>query len=224
MFNDRIDGAKKLAQRLHGYQKSPDAVIFGLPRGGVVVGFVLHQELELPLDVFVTRRLRAPRKRDLALGAVTETGSVYRDPDVFDVVRPSEEYVQQEIARENEEIERRRKLYRPDRDRTDVKGRTVLVVDDGIATGSSAIAAVHALRDLGAEKVVVAAPVASPSAVRKLDQAADMVVVVDEPVAFSSVSAHYGTFGEVSDEAVVRYLAGVRGQAPAQTRGGRASG
>ncbi len=222
MFNDRIDGAKKLAQRLHGYQGSPDTVIFGLPRGGVVVGFVLHQELELALDVYITRRLRAPGRRDLAIGAVTESGSVYRDPDTFEVARPSEDYVDREIARELKEIERRRRLYRPDRDLTDVKGRTVLVVDDGIATGSSAIAAVHGLRDLDAGKIVVAAPVAAPSAVRKLDQAADLVVVVDEPIAFSSVSSHYRSFGEVSDEAVVRYLTG--GGTPVATRRGGASG
>ena len=206
MFQDRLDAGKQLAEKLRRYRDRPNTLILALPRGGIVVGFALYQALHLPLDVFITRKLRASGNPEYALGAITETGYRFYNPEALSLFGSSGEYLEREIAHQRQEIEHRKHLYRGGCDLEDVRGRTVLVVDDGIATGSTVMAAVRGLGNLGAGPIVVAVPVAAPSAVRDLEREAHEVVVVSEPAYFIAVGAHYREFPQVDDNEVAAYL------------------
>ncbi|HSG27563.1 MAG TPA: phosphoribosyltransferase family protein, partial [Candidatus Krumholzibacterium sp.] len=161
MFEDRLAAGQALTAELSDYDHSPDAIVLALPRGGVVVGFAIHRALDLPLDVFITRKLRAPENPEFALGALTETGYRFVNPDVQGWAADpwAESYLARETEHQRLEIDQRKQLYRSGRDLSGIAGRTVLLVDDGVATGSTVIAAVRGLRVLGPAQIVVAAPV-----------------------------------------------------------------
>jgi predicted phosphoribosyltransferase len=206
MFENRLEAGKKLAEKLSRYHDRPNSLILALPRGGIVVGFALHQALHLPLDVCITRKLRAPGNREYAMGAITETGYRFDNPEAASLFGSEGEYLEREIAYQRQEIERRKRLYRDGRDLEDIGGRMVLVVDDGIATGSTVMAAVRGLKALHAGRIVVAVPVAAPGAVRDLQGEADEVAVVSKPWHFMAVGAHYRDFPQVEDDEVAGYL------------------
>lgn len=206
MFENRLEGGERLAEQLSRYRNRSNALILALPRGGIVVGFALHQALHLPLDVFITRKLRAPGNPEYAMGAVAETGYCFYNPEALSLFPAESEYLEQEAAHQRQEIDRRKQLYREGRDMQDIGGRTVLLVDDGIATGSTVMAAVRGLKGLHAGRIVVAAPVAALAAVRNLEREADEVVVVEQPMDFAAVGAHYREFSQVEDHEVAEYL------------------
>lgn len=207
LFEDRHDAGRRLADALREY-RGTEAVVLGIPRGGVVVAEEIARALDLPLDVTVSRKIGAPETPELAIGAVAADGTVYTDSRL-EAYLPglNQEYLQRVVAREVAEIERRLKAYRGDRPPVDLTGKNVLVVDDGIATGSTMLVTLRSLRGKQAKEIVLAVPVAPPSAIERLRPEADRVVVLEQPELFYAVGEWYRDFTQVSDEEVIALLA-----------------
>ena len=204
-FRDRVEAGRQLAGVLHGYRDRRPFVL-AIPRGGVVVGYEVAVALDAPLDVIVPRKLHAPNNPELAIGAVAHDGSVYVDPDLIHSLRISEAYVQEEVARELAEIRRRMQLYRGDQPAPVLHGHAAIVVDDGIATGSTMIAALRAARAMTPARLVVAVPVAPADGVRRLSLEADEVYCLLTPEIFYAVGQFYEDFGQTTDDEVVQLL------------------
>ena len=210
MFRDRESAGQKLAERLGGYREDPSGLILALPRGGVAVGYPLCLALRLPLDVLITRKLRAPDNPEYALGAVSETGYVYLNQEAVSFFSVYEKdfkvYLDEEIRMQKQEIVRRQGLYRGGRPLPPLAERTVILVDDGIATGATFLASVMALKDLKVKRLVAAIPVGPPERIRQIGRKLDEVVALWEPEDFVAVGSHYEDFTQVEDTDVVRYL------------------
>jgi predicted phosphoribosyltransferase len=204
-FRDRRDAGTQLAHHLRHLQEEPDLLVLGLPRGGVPVAAEVAAGLSAPLDVLIVRKVGVPGHQELAMGAIT-ADTVYIDYSLVDRLGISTEQVRHVIERERDEVDRRERDYRKGREPLDVHGKTVVVVDDGLATGSTMIAAVRALRSMDAGKVVVAVPVAPSQAVADLEREADEVIVVDTPMWFYAVGQWYVDFSQTSDAEVRRLL------------------
>jgi len=207
-FQDRADAGRKLARALL-YLKPERPVVLALPRGGVPVAFQIAQELGAPLDVVLVRKIGAPGQPELGLGAVVdgEQPQVVLNEELIELVRPSRRYLEGEEKRELAEIERRRAVYRSERAPVALQGRTVIVVDDGIATGGTMKAVLQALAKVGAKRVVLAVPVAPSDALRDLAQLVDEVVCLMTPQPFYAVGAFYRDFTQTTDEEVIDLLA-----------------
>ncbi|HUC38442.1 MAG TPA: phosphoribosyltransferase family protein [Acidimicrobiales bacterium] len=216
VFRDRKDAGRQLASRLE--QLGLDRpVVLGMARGGVPVAFEISEALRAPLDVIVVRKLGHPSQPELGMGALAEGGvRVVNAPLVAQLHVPGT-LIDKVAAREQTELERRLAAYRGDRPAVDVEGRTVVVVDDGLATGSTALAAVESLRRRGAKRVVLAVPVAPPAAVASLEDAADDVVCCEVTERFFGISEWYHDFRQVPDEEVVRLLVEAHAAAAAVT-------
>jgi predicted phosphoribosyltransferase len=204
-FTDRADAGRRLAERLRG-DVAPDAVVLGLPRGGVPVGYEVARALELPLDVVVVRKLGLPYQPELAMGAVGEDVRVLNE-QVLRMARVDEAELGAVERRERAEVARRTEALRAGRSPVPIADREVVVVDDGIATGSTARAACQVVRARGARRVVLAAPVAPSSASKTLADAADELVLLHVSDRFSAVGQFYVDFGQTSDEEVTALLA-----------------
>jgi putative phosphoribosyl transferase len=205
MYSDRADAGRRLASELARFQ-GPDLVVLGLPRGGVPVAFEVAQALHAPLDVIVVRKVGVPFQPELAMGAVGEDGVVVVNDRVLAMAGVDRAEFEQVERREREELERRARRFRGDRPRLDLADRTVVIVDDGIATGSTARAACAVARAHGARRVVLAAPVAAPSAVGALQSEADELVLLETPERFSAVGQFYGDFRPTEDAEVLDLL------------------
>jgi putative phosphoribosyl transferase len=206
-FADRTEAGRVLAARLPAYSGRSDVVVVGLARGGVAVAFGIAQALRAPLDVSVVRKLGTPRNRELAMGAVAAGGVRVLDVSMVRDLCLTEEDIQEAANAELEELWRREQLYRSDYPPVPVAGKTVILVDDGIATGSSTLAAIAALRRRNAARVVVATPVVAVSTYNTIRMEADDVVYVAEPAFFLAISQWYVDFTEVSDDDVRSLLA-----------------
>jgi putative phosphoribosyl transferase len=205
MFRDRADAGRRLAQRLLAF-RGEGVVVAGLPRGGVPVAAEVARALEAPLDVLLVRKLGLPSHPELAMGAISEDGVRVLNEPVVRTMAVTEQQLADVEAIESVELQRRAQQFREGRPRTPLSGRTVILVDDGIATGSSALAACLAARRSGAARVVIAAPVASDHAVRELERVADAVVCVMTPASFHAVGQYYLDFEQTSDQEVVDLL------------------
>jgi len=210
-FEDRADAGRKLAAALLRL-KDEQPIVLALPRGGVPVGFDVAKALSAPLDIVLVRKIGAPRQKELGLGAVVDGPHphIVLNEDVVRVVQPGDEYIQAEAARQMSEIERRRKLYRQRRPPLEVGGRTLIVVDDGIATGGTMKAVLKALREMQPEKLVLAVPVAPVDSIEDLSPLVDDVVVLAMPEPFYAVGAYYRDFTQTSDQEVIDLLARAR--------------
>jgi predicted phosphoribosyltransferase len=206
-FSDRREAGRVLADALSAYRGATDLLILGLPRGGVPVAWEVAAALHAPLDVFVVRKLGAPRWEELAVGALAGGGLVVLNDDVVRSLRISDEHLTHVIEKESAELTRREAAYRGGREPIQPAGKTVILVDDGIATGASMLAAVRAIRMAGPAKIVVAVPVAPPTAYRQLADAADDVVCVEVPASFMAVGEYYRDFSQTSDDEVRELLA-----------------
>ena len=205
-FINRADAGKYLAERLQAYA-GEDVVVLGLPRGGVPVAFEVARALGAPLDVIVVRKLGVPFQPEVAMGAIGEGGARTINDEIVRVAQVTPDQVAAVEAAERRELERRAQRFRSGRPRLDLAGRTALIVDDGIATGSTARAACHVARAQGATRVVLAVPVAPPGAAAQLDGDADDFVVLATPEPFAAVGQFYDDFSQVSDEEVLDLLA-----------------
>ncbi|MEZ6189073.1 MAG: phosphoribosyltransferase family protein [Planctomycetota bacterium] len=204
-FRDRADAAARLAEALEDYRGTRPLVI-GVPRGGVPLARRVADALDGELDVVLVRKLGAPESPELAIGAVDEEGRVTLNPS-FPPGTLDPDYLRQEVAAQRARIRARRARYTPARGALDPAGRTVLVVDDGAATGSTLLAALGALRLAHPALLVAAVPVAPPSTAARLRAACDRLVVLRTPEPFYAVGAHYLDFGQVDDEEVIAALA-----------------
>ena len=206
IFQDRSDAGRQLAEELVSYAERDDVIVLGLPRGGVPVAFEVAQRLGLPLDVFVVRKLGVPGHEELAMGAIAPGGVRVLNEDVLQVIPDAQAIVEMVAAIEGEELERRERNYRGDRPPPDLKDRTVILIDDGLATGASMRAAVAALRQQGAAKIIVAVPVGAPSTCQDLKNGADEVICLQTPIAFIGVGQYYADFSQTTDEEVRELL------------------
>lgn len=205
MFRNREDAARRLATRLKDRQfRNP--LVLAIPRGGVVTGAVLARELGAELDVVLSRKLRAPNQPELAIGAVSEDGQVYVEPFAAEFLGLTDEYLASERRRQMAEIARRQQLFRAVRPRATVAGRSVIVTDDGLATGSTMMAALKTVKAQKPHEVIVAVPVAPPDRAEEVRRQCDQFVCLLLPETFYAVGQFYADFRPVEDEAVVELL------------------
>jgi putative phosphoribosyl transferase len=205
IFQNRSDAGRILGQSLLDVPEARYAVVLGLPRGGVPVAFEVAHKLHLPLDIFLVRKLGVPGEEELAMGAVASGGIVVTDPHVVRAFAISSGIMEAAVARERQEMERREKLYRVGIPRVPIENRTVILVDDGIATGSSMKAAILALRT-HAHAIIVAVPVCSRSSRMEIAPEVDRFVCLECPDRFYAVGEFYREFGQTSDEEVTALL------------------
>jgi predicted phosphoribosyltransferase len=205
MFRDREDAARRLAEKLKGRELF-DPVVLAVPRGGVVIGAVLARELGADLDVVLSRKLRAPGQPELAIGAISEDGRVYFNHHAREYLHQMEDYLAEERRYQMAEIGRRKNLFRAVRPQAPVAGRSVIVTDDGIATGSTMIAALQGLQTQKPREVIVAVPVASPERLEEVGRWCDAVVCLLAPEMFWAIGQFYEDFSQVEDEQVLRLL------------------
>ena len=206
-FKDRTEAGRFLAQKLEGYANDPNVVVLALPRGGVPVAYEVAQALKAPLDIFVVRKLGVPGYDELAMGAIATGGIRILNPRVLDYLDISNDMIDLVVAREERELQRRERLYRDTRPAIDVRGRTVIIVDDGMATGSTMRAAVRALRQQKPEKIIVAVPVGARETCESFAKEVDtMCVCAITPEPFDGVGLWYRDFEQTSDEQVRQLL------------------
>jgi putative phosphoribosyl transferase len=205
-FIDRSDAGRALAVELSRGRNLDDAVVLGLPRGGVPVAHQVARGLSLPLDVLVVRKLGLPSQPELAMGAIASGGAMVLNEDVLRYLHSRESELERVAARERTELERRERAYRGQRPPLRLSGRRVILVDDGLATGATMEAAVRAVRQLGASGVIVAVPVAAPESRDRIAAVADEVVCLQAPMMFSAVGQWYEDFSQTTDEEVERLL------------------
>jgi putative phosphoribosyl transferase len=210
-FVDRVDAGRRLASALKDLANK-DTAVLAIPRGGVVVGYEVAKALDLPLDIIIPRKIGAPGNPELAIGAMTEDGTVLLDEQIVESLRVSEEYIRQESEAQKREIRRRLTLYRGAVSYPILENRSVIIVDDGIATGSTMKAALASVRNRGAKSVIVAIPVGPPSTIRELEEKADKVVCLRTPEPFYAIGQFYENFAQTPDEQVTRLLKLVREQ------------
>jgi putative phosphoribosyl transferase len=206
-FRDRTEAGRLLAERLRGYAGRDDVVVFALPRGGVPVAYEVAKELGARLAIFVVRKLGVPGYEELAMGAIASGGVVVLDEGLLQRLGIGRTQIQDAIAREAQELERREEAYDGRRAATKLDGKTVILVDDGLATGSTMRAAATAVRELNPERVVVAVPVAAAETCDEFRDVVDEVVCQVTPAPFHSVGLWYDDFSQTSDDEVRRLLA-----------------
>ncbi|WP_034295985.1 phosphoribosyltransferase [Herbaspirillum sp. RV1423] len=205
-IKDRTEGGAKLAERLGAYARRPDVIVLALPRGGVPVGFAIAQALDVPLDVLLVRKLGVPGNEEFAMGAITSDGVYVLQSDVLRNFDISAKIVEATAQRKLKELAQREKLYRADRPALQLEGRTAIIVDDGLATGSTMLAAIKAVRKAGAARLVIAVPVAAPDAIRQIESQVDETIFLMAPEPFYAVGMWYDDFGQTSDDEVVAFL------------------
>jgi putative phosphoribosyl transferase len=210
LFRDRHDAGQRLAQKLLPYKEAENTMVIALPRGGVVVGYDISLALRLPLDVFITRKLGTPSNPELAMGALAETGYRHMNEDVIREYHVSKAEVDEEILCQESEIRRRIERYRGGRALPSLKGQTVILVDDGIATGATFYASLGALLKAETARIVAAVSVAPPRVLAELKMLVDDVVVLHTSEWFFGIGQFYEQFPQVEDEEVITCLEEVR--------------
>jgi putative phosphoribosyl transferase len=202
LFHDRYEAGRFLAARLKHLAHRPDAVVLALPRGGVPIGYEVARVLNAPLDVFVVRKLGVPGQEELAMGAIASGGVRVLNQKVIEALEIHTTVIDEVAAREESELQRQERTYRDGQPPLDAQGRTVILVDDGLATGSSMRVAATALRNRQPAQIVVAVPVASPDTCAEFVAEVDEVICAATPEPFWAVGAWYGDFSQTSDEEV----------------------
>jgi predicted phosphoribosyltransferase len=207
LFRDRRDAGRRLADKLAAYVYRPDAIVLALPRGGVPVAYEVARRLVAPMDVFVVRKLGVPGYEELAMGAVATGGVRVLNDQLVERLGIPDQMIDAVASRERQELARRERLYRGSRPPPDVRGRTVILVDDGLATGATMFAAIEALRKQNPARIVVAVPTASPDTCEEMKQKADEVICAITPEPFHAVGRWYRDFSQTTDEEVAALLA-----------------
>ena len=206
-FANRTEAGRLLAEKLGEYADRNDVIVLGLPRGGVPVAYEVAKRLRAPLDVFIVRKLGVPGFEELAAGAIASGGVRVLNEEVMRAIPHAEEAIEAVTERETTELQRREQIYRQERPSPELQNRTAILVDDGLATGATMRAAVKALRERGAAKIVVAVPVGPPDTCHELEQLADETLCLSTPPLFQAVGQYYEDFSQTSDEDVRELLA-----------------
>jgi putative phosphoribosyl transferase len=207
-FRDRREAGQLLAEELSSLRGTEDLIVLGIPRGGVVVAYEVAKALSAPLDVYITRKIGAPYNPELAIGAVASDGTLVLDHDLIPRVGASDDYVQAETERQRQEIERRMAAYRGARSAPHLQAKTVILVDDGVATGATVLASLRAIKQHQPSQLILAIPVGPPETIRLLSQEADRVVCLSAPEVFWAVGSFYSVFDQTTDAEVVQLLEG----------------
>jgi putative phosphoribosyl transferase len=219
IYRDRTDAGKKLASRLTGYANRDDVLVLALPRGGVPVAYEVARALRAPLDIFLVRKLGVPGQEELAMGAISTGGVRVLNDDVVGYL-DIPDYVIDEVADiELRELERRERAYRGDRTEPDVRGKTVILIDDGLATGSTMRAAAKALRQQNPARIVVAVPVSASQTCDEYRMGVDEIICAQTPEPFMGVGMWYLDFSQITDEEVRKILAQAEDRNLAETEG-----
>jgi len=206
-FPNRAEAGRLLGLKLSKYSGRDDVIVLGLPRGGVPVAYEVARALRVPLDVFIVRKLGVPGFEELAVGAIASGGVRVLNEEVANALPNRDEIIEAVTQRETAELERREREYRDRRPSPEICGRTVILIDDGLATGATMRAAVAALRQRGVAKIVVAVPVGPPDTCREFEGIADEVVCASAPEFFQAVGQYYEDFSQTSDEEVRELVA-----------------
>ena len=205
MFNDRAEAGRALAKSLSDY-KGKKVVVFAIPRGGVVLAYEVAKALDAPLDLIIPRKIGAPNEPEFAIGAVTEDGTTILNQDAIQYLGVPDVYIQQEVKRQIAEIKRRMERYLGYRPRPSVEGKTVILVDDGVATGATIRAAIASIKKKKPDSIVLAIPVGPPDTVEELRKEVDLVVCLMTPEPFFAIGQFYRRFEQLNDEEVVQIL------------------
>src|SRR5215211_3164422 len=205
-FPNRAEAGRQLAEKLEKYAGRDDLIVLGLPRGGVPVAYEVAKRLRAPLDVFIVRKLGVPGFEELAAGAIASGGVRVLNEDVMRVIPHADAAIEAVTAKETAELERREQIYREGRPAPELRDNIVILVDDGLATGASMRAAVKALRQRGAAKIVVAVPVGPPDTCREFEDEADETICLSTPPFFQAVGQYYEDFSQTSDDDVRELL------------------
>lgn len=206
-FRNRLQAGEMLAERLVGFAHEHDVVVLGLPRGGVPVAYSIAERLEVPLDILLVRKLGIPGNAELAMGAVASDGVCVLRPEIIASLDISADAIEAAAKREMHEIRRREKLYRPqDSQPIDLHGRRVILVDDGLATGATMLAAVRAVRHESPARIIIAVPVAPAESIAELRAETDAIICLHTPEWFGAVSQFYDDFPQLEDAEVKHYL------------------
>lgn len=214
-FADREEGGRRLAKVLRNYRRKADAIVLALPRGGVVTGAAIAEELDLPLDVVVVRKLGTPGQEELAMGAIGPGGVRAMNHEVVSALHISPAQIETVARREMAEIDRRQAVYRRGQPPLDLRRKTVILVDDGLATGATMAAAIAVVRSQDAARIVLAVPVAPLDTLERFRWQVDEIVYLETPDPFQAVGYWYVDFSQVEDEEVVRTLERLRSRVPA---------
>lgn len=206
MFEDRREAGRLLAERLIDLKAEDDVVVLGIPRGGIVVAAEIADALDAPLDVYITRKLGAPGNPELAIGAITEDGTLVLDRESIGTLRVSDAYLEEERRRQQAEIRRRAARYRGGRPPIPLEGKRVILADDGVATGHTMEAAIRALRQKPIEELILAVPVGPPSTIARLEPLVDRLEILFTPELFWAVGMFYRDFRQVTDAEVEALL------------------
>lgn len=206
-FADREEGGRELAAKLAAYKNRKDVIILALPRGGVPVAFEIAKYLNAPLDVFLVRKLGVPKREEMAFGAIASGGIIVLNESVINSFKIPNSIIQQVIEKEEAELERREKKYRSERSTIDIRNKTVILVDDGLATGATMRAALAAIRNIGTKQIIVAAPVASTDVCEEINKKSNEICIcVMTPEPFYGVGMWYRDFKQTTDEEVCYLL------------------
>jgi predicted phosphoribosyltransferase len=205
-FPNRIEAGRELAEKLEKYAGRNDVIVLGLPRGGVPVASEVAKRLRAPLDVFIVRKLGVPGFEELAAGAIASGGVRVLNEDVMRAIPHADQAIEEVTARETLELQRRERMYREGRAAPELRDRIAILVDDGLATGATMRAAVKALRERGAAKIVVAVPVGPPDTCHEIEEQADETICLSRPEFFQAVGQYYQDFSQTTDEDVRQLL------------------
>ncbi|OHE57697.1 MAG: phosphoribosyltransferase [Thermodesulfovibrio sp. RBG_19FT_COMBO_42_12] len=206
MFKDRGDAGVQLVHRLKEYKDRKGVLVLALPRGGVATGYEIAHYLNVPLDIIIVRKIGFPGQPEFGIGAVSETGTVVLNEITISAYGVTKDYIENEISGQKEEISRRVKLYRKGKKLPDLKGKIVILVDDGVATGATMKAAIVTLKEEKLDKLIVALPVGHPDVADEIEQMADEFICIETPLDFMAVGAYYHDFTQVSDAEVIELL------------------
>lgn len=206
IFENRLQAGELLVPRLKKYENNPDAIVLGLPRGGVVTAFAVARGLHLPLDVICLRKLGAPFNPELAIGAVGPTGETFLNESLINYLGISEDYIEDVKQRECGVAKMRLNLYRKGKGALDLENKTVILIDDGLATGATMHAAIATVKAEGAGRIVVAVPVAPPDTIEEMRNEVDEVICLHAPLFFQAVGQFYQDFAQTEDSEVIDLL------------------
>jgi len=206
LFYDRQDAGQKLAEKLIEYKNNPKVIIVGLPRGGVIIGHEISQVLKTPLDIVVPRKIGAPDNPELAIGAITEKGQGIFNEHIIQAYNISLDYIDQETVKEQQEARRRLKIYRGNKKPLDLENKIVIIVDDGIATGSTMQAAIASIKNKRPRKIIVAVPVLAQDSIPKIEEIVDELIYLKSPPLFMAVGNFYDLFAQVEDQEVINII------------------